>query len=81
MLLRMEELFSAPLIIASNIEVTDSVNTTDAQPANITFTTVNDAPVNTVPTAQNVNEDTNLVFSGVNAISISDADAGTGPRT
>jgi VCBS repeat-containing protein len=40
---------------------------------------VNVAPVNTVPGAQSTNEDTPLVFStgNSNAISISDADAGT----
>jgi VCBS repeat-containing protein len=35
----------------------------------------NVAPVNTVPGAQSVNEDSNLVFSGGNAISVGDADA------
>lgn len=38
-------------------------------------TAVNDAPVNTVPTAQTVNEDTALVFTGPNAISVADVDA------
>ena len=39
----------------------------------------NVAPVNTVPAAQTVNEDTALVFSSANgnAITVSDADAGT----
>ncbi|QNP45379.1 hypothetical protein H9L14_12375 [Sphingomonas sediminicola] len=50
-----------------------------AQPFNFTVTPVNDAPVNTVPGAQSVNEDTAKVFSTANgnAISISDADAGS----
>ncbi len=41
------------------------------------ITATNDAPVNTVPGAQNTNEDTNLVFSSGNGnqISISDVDA------
>ncbi len=38
----------------------------------ITITAVNDAPVNTVPGAQMVNEDTNLAISG---LSVSDVDA------
>jgi Domain of unknown function (DUF4394)/Bacterial Ig domain/FG-GAP-like repeat/FG-GAP repeat len=42
----------------------------------IEVSTVNDPPVNTVPGDQTVNEDTALVFTGSNAISISDVDAG-----
>jgi len=44
---------------------------------------VNDPPVNTVPLAQTVNEDTDLVFSagGGNAISVSDADVWLGNNT
>ena len=40
----------------------------------------NQPPVNSVPAAQGINEDTNLVFSSANgnAISISDADAAGG---
>ena len=44
----------------------------------ITVNAVNDAPVNAVPVAQSVNEDTNLVFTGANAITISDVDVGAG---
>jgi hypothetical protein len=43
----------------------------------VTVTAVNDAPVNTVPGAQTTVRNTNLTFSGGNAISISD-DAGAG---
>lgn len=45
------------------------------------FSTVNDAPVNSVPGAQSTNEDTARVFSSGNGnqISISDADAGSSP--
>src|SRR3990170_1121961 len=41
---------------------------------------VNDAPVNTVPGAQSVNEDTDLVFSTVNgnALSVADIDVSSG---
>ena len=42
----------------------------------ITVTAVNDGPTNTVPGAQTVNEDTDLTFTGANAISIADIDAG-----
>jgi hypothetical protein len=48
---------------------------------NLTVNAVNDAPVLTVPTAQTVNEDTNLTFNSVNGnrISLSDVDAGSSP--
>ena len=45
----------------------------------ITVLPVNDAPVNTVPGAQTINEDTALVFSGAKRITVSDADAGDQP--
>jgi CSLREA domain-containing protein len=55
----------------------------DSQTAtvSITVTAVNDPPVNTVPTPQATDKDTPLVFSAANsnAISVSDADAGTDP--
>jgi len=41
--------------------------------------TVNQPPVNTVPGAQSVVENGQLVFTGPNAISIADPDAGTSP--
>src|SRR5439155_3983686 len=46
----------------------------------ITVDAVNDAPANSVPGAQSVNEDTALVFSAGNGnlISVSDVDAGSG---
>ena len=47
----------------------------------ITVNAVNDAPVNAVPGAQSVNEDTDLVLSGANALSISDLDIGGGNAT
>src|SRR5207237_239559 len=44
----------------------------------LTINAVNDAPVNSAPATQTVNEDTDLVFSiaNSNAITISDVDAG-----
>ncbi|MEA2438344.1 MAG: hypothetical protein QOF65_2900, partial [Thermoleophilaceae bacterium] len=50
---------------------------TDTDDLAITVTAVNDAPVNTVPAPQSTNEDTALTLSGVNAPSVSDADAGS----
>ncbi|HEX5373935.1 MAG TPA: Ig-like domain-containing protein, partial [Aquabacterium sp.] len=52
---------------------------TDSDTVAITVNAVNDAPVNSVPGAQSVNEDTNKVFSVANGnlISISDVDAGS----
>ena len=40
---------------------------------------VNNAPTISAPAAQSVNEDSNLVFSGANAITLADIDAGSGP--
>jgi VCBS repeat-containing protein len=42
----------------------------------INVTAVNDAPLNTVPAALSVNEDTALSFSGANQVSVADVDAG-----
>ena len=52
----------------------------DASPNTLKFniTPVNDAPASAVPGAQSVAEDTVLVFSGSNALTISDVDAGAG---
>src|SRR6185436_13029632 len=54
------------------------VDTSAVQTFTITVNAANHAPVNAVPGAQSVNEDTALVFSTANsnAISISDVDAG-----
>ena len=51
---------------------------TGVDTATINLTAVNDAPVNTVPGAQTVNEDQSLAFSNANGnlIAISDVDAG-----
>src|SRR5690606_40163212 len=53
---------------------------TDTKTVLLTVTAVNDAPVNSLPAAQSVNQDATLVFSSGNGnlISISDVDAGTG---
>ena len=50
---------------------------TDTDTVPITVNPVNDAPVNTVPGPQQVNEDTPLVFAG--SILVTDIDAGTNP--
>ena len=48
---------------------------------NLTIAPVNDAPINVLPIAQAVDEDTDLVFSNANPISISDLDINGGNRT
>lgn len=40
---------------------------------------INDAPINTVPSRQTINEDSTLVFDATNAISVSDADVHLAP--
>jgi len=52
---------------------------TDDDTVNIAVDSVNDAPVNTVPSAQTINEDNTRVFSTANSnlISIVDSDAGS----
>ena len=58
------------------VEVSDGNGGTDSITVNVTVTAVNDAPVNTVPVGQTVNEETNLVFSAGNgnAITVADID-------
>nr|USU32458.1 tandem-95 repeat protein [Methylobacterium sp. OTU13CASTA1] len=55
----------------------------DTDTLSITVTPVNDAPVNGVPAAQSVDQDTDLVFSSSNgnAITVSDVDADAGGVT
>ena len=70
-----------------NVTTNDNGNTgsggaqSDADGITINVAAVNDAPVNAVPGAQGVNEDTSLVFTGGNAITISDVDVGAGNET
>ena len=51
----------------------------DTKTISINVNAVNDAPVLTVPGAQAVNEDTNLVFNAGRAITLTDVDSGTNP--
>jgi VCBS repeat-containing protein len=72
---------SETLTAGFNVSVEDGdedVSAAVAQPFSFTVTPTNDAPVNTVPGGQAVNEDQALVFSAGNgnAISIADVDAG-----
>jgi Ca2+-binding RTX toxin-like protein len=55
---------------------TNDGTATDVDTVGITVTSVNDAPVNSVPAAQTTNEDTNKTFNtaGGNLISVSDVD-------
>ena len=52
---------------------------TDLKTISVNVNAVNDIPVLTVPGAQTVNEDTNLVFNSGRAITLTDVDAGTSP--
>ncbi len=60
--------------------VNDGAANSNTATRNITVIAVDDAPVNTVPGGQTVNEDTDLVFSTANgnALSVADVDAGSG---
>jgi VCBS repeat-containing protein len=70
--------------VTLTVDINDGGNTgtggalTDSQTVTLMVTAVNDAPVNSIPAAQNVNQDANLVFNSGNGnlISISDVDAG-----
>ena len=66
---------------AFGFDVDDGAGTNSSSTFSIAVTPVNDAPVNNVPGDQITNEDTPLTFSiGTgNAITISDADAGSNP--
>ena len=67
---------------ALSIGVNDNGNSgsggaqTDAKSTSIAITAVNDAPVNSVPGTQTINEDATLTFTGATAITVSDVDAG-----
>ncbi|MBW4580055.1 MAG: pre-peptidase C-terminal domain-containing protein [Tildeniella nuda ZEHNDER 1965/U140] len=52
---------------------------TDIKTINVNVNAVNDAPTLTVPGAQTVNEDTNLVFNAGRAITLTDVDSGANP--
>ncbi len=58
------------------VQVSDGNGGTDTITVNVTVNTRNDAPINTVPGPQTVDEDTDLVFSSGtgNAIAIADID-------
>jgi T1SS-143 domain-containing protein len=55
--------------------IIDGDGDTSSATLTVNVTAVNDAPVNTVPGAQTVNEDTVLTFNGAKTISIADSDA------
>ncbi len=65
------------------VTVHDGTIDSNTATATIAFTALDDAPVNGIPRAQTVNEDTKLVFSSGNgnALSVSDADARGGNLT
>lgn len=53
----------------------------DTDTVTININAVNDPPVNTVPGAQSTSEDTALVFTGGNAVSMTDFEAVAGSKT
>ena len=57
------------------LAVSDGVNVTSTTFA-VTVQAVNDAPTVALPAAQTMDEGTDLVFAGANAITVSDVDAG-----
>jgi hypothetical protein len=57
--------------------VDDGHTGTDTQTVTLSVTALDDAPVNSVPGAQAINEDATLTFTGGKAITISDVDAGS----
>ena len=63
------------------VEVSDGHGGTAAITVDVTLSARNDAPVNTVPVGQTVNEDTNLVFSSANGNPISAADVDVNETT
>ncbi|MHA6963801.1 DUF4347 domain-containing protein [Zobellella denitrificans] len=72
--------------VVLSVEIDDGGNTgsggaqSDSTTVTLVVTAVNDAPVNSVPGAQSVDQDSVLVFSSGNGnpISVSDVDAGSG---
>ncbi|MFC3197644.1 Ig-like domain-containing protein [Parapedobacter deserti] len=77
---------NATLAVTLTVNINDNGNTgtggalEDTATITLSITAVNDAPVNTVPAGQTVDQDGVLVFSpgNGNAISVSDVDAGGG---
>lgn len=72
--------------VTLSVGISDGGNTgtggalSDSRNVTLTVTAVNDAPVNTVPSAQSMNQNATLVFStgNTNLISVGDVDAGGG---
>ncbi|WP_374667907.1 tandem-95 repeat protein, partial [Ramlibacter sp.] len=54
--------------------VTSPAGVTETATVNVTVTSVNDPPVNTVPATRTAGEDTTVTFTGGNTISVSDPD-------
>ena len=72
---------SQAITLAYNTEPTAGTGNDTNNTLDFGFVDLNDAPVNTVPGAQTINEDATLTFTGGNAISIADADAGSSDLT
>jgi hypothetical protein len=72
---------SAPIRLDMNSEPTAGTGNDTNNTLDFGFVSLNQAPVNTVPGAQAVNEDASLTFTGGNAISVADPDVGGGNLT
>ena len=70
--------FEAKSSYSIRVRATDSGGLFFEKAFTISVGNVNEAPVNTVPGPQTVNEDTDLTFSGGTAISLADPDAPVG---
>ena len=70
--------FEAKSSYSIRVRATDSGGLFFEKAFTISVGNVNEAPVNTVPGTQTVNEDTDLTFSGGTAISLADPDAPVG---
>jgi VCBS repeat-containing protein len=79
--------YTAPKDVPGNSQevfhyvLTDNDGDTAGADLTVNIAAVNDAPVNTVPVAVSVDEDSPLAFTGTNQISIADFDGGSGVET
>ncbi|WP_158219478.1 Ig-like domain-containing protein [Synechococcus sp. BO 8801] len=65
--------YNGPVPLISYV-VTDGSGLNDSSTLSITVTPTNDPPVNTVPAGQSIDEETSLLFTGANVISVNDVD-------
>jgi YVTN family beta-propeller protein len=70
--------FEAKSSYSIRVRSTDAGGLSFEKALTVTVNNVNEAPVNTVPAAAPINEDTALNFTGANTVSVADVDAGAG---